>query len=78
MPAVTVTSYRSNVDGSYRESMYTLNIANTGDTLTTPLRTIKSVSVNDGAVTKSAVSGGVITFTTTGAVTGLLVKATGL
>jgi hypothetical protein len=78
MAAVTVTAYRTNVDGSYRESMYTINIATSGDTLATPLRTIKSISVNDGAVTKSAASGGTVTFTTTGAVTGALVKVTGL
>ncbi len=78
MPAVTVNSYRANVDGSYRESLYNVTIANTGDTLATPMHTIKSVTTNDVAITKSAVSGGTITFSSTGAVSNALVRVLGL
>lgn len=78
MAAVTLNSQRTNVDGSYRERTYNIDIATTGDTLTTPFRTIKAASANDGAITKVGVSGGVLTFTTTGAVTGALVRVLGL
>ena len=78
MAAVTVNSYRSNVDGSYRENLYTVTIANTGDTLATNLKTIKAANANDVAITKIAASGGTLTFTTTGAVTSALVSVIGL
>mgnify|MGYP001604300040 CR=1 FL=1 len=78
MAAVTVTAQRTNVDGSYRERFYTINIATSGDTMATPFRTIKGVSFNDVAITKAAAAVGVITFTTTGAVTGALVRVVGL
>jgi len=78
MAAVTVNSQRTNVSGSYRQRFYNVTIATSGDTLSTPFRTIKAVTTNDGAITKSAASGGTITFTTTGAVTAALVNVIGL
>lgn len=78
MAAVTTTTYNTNVDGSYRQELYKITIANSGDTLATSLRSIQSVTFNDGAITKAAVSGGTITFTTTGAVTGALVNVIGV
>ncbi len=78
MAAVTAVNQRTNVDGSYRERFYTLTIATSGDTLTTPFKTIKSVSFNDVAITKAAAAAGVITFTTTGVVTAALVSIRGL
>lgn len=81
MAAVTVTSYRSNVAGSYRNPFYQINIANSGDTLTVPLRIVRSVNFNNTAVSNAAtaaVAGGTqITFTSSGAVTGLLVDVLG-
>ena len=81
MAAVTVTSYRSNVAGSYRNPFYQINIATSGDTLAVPLRTVRAVSVNDTAVSKVAVSsagsGSTLTFTTTGALTGVLLDVLG-
>lgn len=73
MAAVTVTSFVDNVPGSLRQRCYTLNIATSGDTLTCNLGPIKAINCNDTAVTKMAVSGSTITFTTSGAVTGALV-----
>ena len=78
MAAVTVVSQRSNVSGSYRQRLYTVTIASSGDTLATPFKTIKSATANDVAITKVGVSGGTITFTTTGAVTAALVNVIGL
>lgn len=78
MAAVTVNSTRVNVDGSYRENMYSVTIATSGDTLSTPFKTIKSVTCNDVAITKAAPAAGVITFTTTGVVTAALVRVLGL
>jgi len=78
MAAVTVVSQRTNIDGSYREKFYTINIASSGDTLATPFKTIKSASASNVAVTNVATSGGTVTFTTTGAVTGVQICLTGL
>jgi hypothetical protein len=78
MAAVTVTQKRINVKGSYREFFFKVNIATSGDTLATGLKQINDVSVNDGAITKAAASGGTVTFTTTGAVTGALVGVSGI
>lgn len=78
MPAVTVTKQFTNVNGSYREKFFTINIASSGDTLKTGMNLIRSMSANDGAITKMAASGGTITFTTTGAVTGALVDVNGI
>lgn len=78
MAAVTQNSRKFNVDGSYREQLYNVDIATSGDTLVTGLHSISSVTFNDVAITKAAVSGGTITFTTTGAVTGALVRVLGL
>lgn len=77
MAAVTVNSTNYNVAGSTRQYEYNVTIATTGDTLNTNFAAIKSVAVNDGAITKAAVSGGTITFTTTGAVSNALVMVTG-
>ena len=78
MAAVTLNSQRTNIDGSYREKTFNVTIANSGDTLDTKLKTIKSAVSNDVAITKLAASGGTITFTTTGAVTAALVRVLGL
>ena len=78
MAAVTVNSQRTNVSGSWRQKFYNLTIAASGDTLATPFRTIRAANSNDVAITKIGVSGGTVTFTTTGAVTGALVDLEGL
>lgn len=78
MAAVTQNSFAQNVSGSYRQGFYNVDIASSGDTLATPFRVVKSMTVNDVAVTKLAFSSGTITFTTTGAVTGALVNVEGL
>lgn len=78
MAAVTVNSLRENVDGSYREMLYNITIATSGDTLATPLHTVKSVGFNDTAISKAAPTGGTIAFTTTGAVSNALVRILGL
>lgn len=78
MPAVTVVNQITNVNGDLREKYFKINIANTGDTLATGLKLIKSLTANDVAITKMAPSGGTVTFTTTGAVTGAFVKFAGV
>ena len=77
MAAVTVTRYRTNIDGAMREGYYTINIANNGDTLATAMKIIYETGANDTAISKIAVSGGTLTFTTGGAVTGALVNVVG-
>ena len=78
MAAVTVNgNIDRNVAGARRQYQYNVTIATSGDTLATGLAAIKAVDFNDTAITKAAVSGGTITFTTTGAVTGALVQVTG-
>lgn len=77
MAAVTITSQRTNIDGSKREKTFLINIANTGDTLATGMRLINSVTFNDTAISKAAVSGGTVTFTTSGAVTAALIRVQG-
>lgn len=81
MAAVTVTNYRSNVAGSYRNPFYQINIANSGDTLVVPLRIVRSVNTSNTAVsniTTAANAGGtLLTFTTSGAVNSLLVDVLG-
>ena len=78
MAAVTITSQRSNIDGSKREKTFLINIASSGDTLVTGLKLLNSVVFNDTAISKAATSGGTITFTTSGAVTGALIRVQGL
>lgn len=79
MPAVTVVSQRTNVNGSYREKYFKVNIANTGDTLATGFKQVNSVgSNNPAAVTLITPTLGSLAFTTTGAVNGLLVRVTGI
>jgi len=81
MAAVTVTSRRRpNVIGHLRQYNYALNIATSGDTLTVAgVHSVYSVVTNNpGAITLAAASGNVVTFTSTGAVTGALVSVVGL
>ncbi len=80
MAAATVNSTLVNVNGSFREEYFNLDIATTGDTFQPKAFTkITGLSWNDpGAVTKASVTlGNLITFTTTGAITGLLLTVTG-
>ena len=61
-----------------KKRYYVLNIGVSGDTFKTGLKQILSVHTNNpGAVTLVAASGGTLTFTTTGAVNGVLVDVTG-
>jgi hypothetical protein len=76
MAAVTVNSSFDNVAGATRQRIYNIDIASSGDTLAAAFGAIKAVTFNDVAITKAAVSGTTITFTTTGAVTGALVTVT--
>ena len=76
MAAVTITSQRTNVSGSVRQKFYVLTIADT-NTLVTGFHLIKSATCNDTAVTKLAVSGGTITFASSGGSTGALVNVEG-
>jgi len=81
MAAVTqVQKARVNVNGSYRENYYNLNIATTGDTLKTAFRRIVSIVSSDPKITATSFvsATGVVTFTISGAVTGGLVRITGL
>ena len=67
--ATNVAKPLNNVDGAWREKYYSaLTIAATGDTLATGLKTIFMIDVsNTTLVTGFSVSGGTITFTSTGA-----------
>lgn len=84
MAAVTQNSRpTNNVNGSLREVYYNISIATSGDTLSVPLRTIYDLSYNKTAAVTQAVptaaaGGNTITFTTTGAVSNLLFKVTGV
>ena len=77
MAAVTITQQRSNVAGAVREKYYILTIADT-NTLVTGFHLIRNATCNDTAVTKLAVSGGTITFSSSGGSTGALVTVVGL
>lgn len=77
MAAVTVNSTDYNVAGARRQYQYNITIASSGDTLATNFAAIKAVDFNDTAISKAAVSGGTITFTTSGAVANALVQVTG-
>ena len=81
MAAVTVNSTVYNVAGSRRQYLYNVTIATTGDTLNTNFATINQINFNDVAITKAVqgtgANAGVITFTTTGAVTAAEVMVTG-
>lgn len=77
MAAVTVNSFVDNVSGSLRERSYNLSIATSGDTLAANFCLPKAVTFNDTAITKAAVSGNTVTFTTTGAVSNALVTVRG-
>ena len=77
MPAVTINRFTDNVPGSLRERIYDLSIAASGDTLDVPWGLLKGVTFNDTAITKAAISGSTITFTTTGAVANALVNVVG-
>ncbi len=82
MAAVTQNSVVDNVDGSIRERFFNINIATSGDTLVTGLKTVLSASFNDVAITKAApgtgANTGTLTLTTTGAVTNALLRVAGL
>lgn len=79
MAAVTVTKQRTNIDGSYREKTYTINIAANGDTLAVSgMKAINATTSNDTAVTKMTVTGNSIAFATGGAVTGAMIRVIGL
>lgn len=79
MAAVTIVENRTNVIGSFREKYFKVNIAASGDTLATGLKVIKWVDTNNpGGVTNDVPSGGTVTFTTGGAVSGCQVRAVGL
>lgn len=79
MAAATInTRVQINIDGSLRQRVYpSLSIANTGDTLQTNLKTVFSVESSDGAITKMTSSGGLITFTSGGAVAGFSLNVIG-
>ena len=82
MAAVTVNgNIDYNVAGSRRQYTYNVTIATTGDTLQTNFAAIKQIAFNDVAITKAApgtgANAGLITFTTTGPVTGAEVLVTG-
>lgn len=81
MAAVTVTTQRENVNGSYRERYFIVNIAADADTLATGLHYIvNAVAESQNASNTSVgttISGGTITFQTAGAETGVLVRVTG-
>lgn len=78
MAAVTVDSAIHNVAGSMREIVAQIDIANSGDTWATGLRTIKMLTHEpDANMTSVAYSGGTITFTTGGAITNMQIKVTG-
>ena len=81
MAAVTVVSVQDNVAGSYRERYFTINIASSGDTLQTGLHNIVELNTNTTAISLMApgtgANIGLVTFTTTGAVTGALFSVTG-
>lgn len=69
MAAVTVDSRVDSVFGNYRAIMAQVDIANTGDTYTTGLSTVLFAASNvPASVTAITASGGVLTFTTGGAV----------
>ena len=75
---VTTQKIQRNVNGSYRQILYNLNITGNGDTFATNLKTIFSANTpNSAAITNMTFSGGTITFTTTGAVNGVPVDVIG-
>lgn len=79
MAAATVNSVSRTHDfGDRRAYFYNATIASSGDTLATPLKTIQGIACSDTAITKMAVSGGTVTFTSGGAVTGFLLTVIGV
>lgn len=79
MPAVTVNKLRNNVNGNYRQKLYNVDIANNGDTLVTPLSYIAewNATAQSAAAVGGTVSGGTITFATSGALPGVVVQVMG-
>lgn len=86
MPAVTVaTGYPyKNVNGSFREYYYRVNIAANGDTLDVPLPRVVCVNMNDNALTAVGVTVTALaprrsrlTFACGGAITNCYVRVTG-
>jgi len=78
MAAVTVDSRLDPVFGNLRAIVAQVDIATSGDTWVTGLATIYYAGSNDVAITLLAVSGGTVTFTTTGAVANAKVFVIGL
>ena len=79
MAAVTVNSVRKNVNGSFKEYLYDVTIATTGDTLATPLKKVRSASSSQVTVTAITPTAGSLAFTTTGgAVTNALINVIGV
>jgi hypothetical protein len=68
-----------NVNGSYRQNLYKLNITgNPSDTYDTKLKVIFSANTaNTSLITNMTFSAGVITFTTTGTANGVPVDVIG-
>lgn len=75
--AITVAKNRTVVQGNEKVKFYTLTGIN-ADTLATGLKIVDLVTTNNpGVVTSVTASGGTITFNSTGAYTGILVKVEG-
>jgi hypothetical protein len=87
MAAVTIDSGypKVNVNGSEREYYYLFDIAEDGDTLTVPMRTIRNITYSNDtdtsgvATASTAISGRgtIITLDTAGAVTNVYCRVTG-
>ncbi len=81
MAAATITRQRTNVNGSRREKIYKLTVADT-NTLVTGLHLVENVSTcvvaSNQEIAVSGISGGTITFAVAnGPVTGALVTVLG-
>jgi hypothetical protein len=88
MAAVTITNGPgANINGSFREYYYYVDIANDGDYLDVPLKVVKNISLCDDTLTAVGVasvalnSNGLssrLTFNTGGAINDCYVKVAGL
>lgn len=83
MAAVTQNKKRNTVEGDSRVIYYNIDLAASGDTLTVPLRTVDIVVIELSTITGYSVAAGssygtsVITFTASGAATGVDVSVRG-
>lgn len=83
MAAVTQNKKRNAVEGDTRVIQYNIDLAASGDTLTVPLRTVEQVVIEPSTITAYSVAAGsvygtsVITFTASGAGTGIDVNVRG-